>query len=71
MPNLAFLKLFARNKMFWPFFGLFWKHEIRELQILEIFEIKTLKLSTQKLKSSKQVMFPQNDFFNFQAFLIK
>ena len=29
------------------------KHEIRDLLILEIFEFKTIKFSTQKLKSSK------------------
>jgi hypothetical protein len=29
------------------------KHEIRDLQILEIFEFKTFKFSTKKLKSSK------------------
>ena len=29
------------------------KHEIRNLQILEIFEFKTIRFSRQKLKSSK------------------
>ena len=48
------------------------KHEIRYLlQILNIFEIKTLKWSNHKLKSSKQSVpdvFPKSFTFNFFYF---
>ncbi len=40
------------------------KHEIRDLQILEIFEFEIMKFPTQKLKSSKVLPDLINEFLD-------